>query len=66
MTPEPSIKKICEVCKKEFNCSAESGICWCFDINLPDSTLAELNAEFKNCLCENCLKAARKMSENTN
>jgi hypothetical protein len=45
----------CESCGVEFSCGADTGKCWCFEIDLKDESLAKLREEFNNCLCENCL-----------
>ncbi len=46
---------ICEWCGKEFSCGANTGKCWCFEVELKPETLAGLRDNFKNCLCGNCL-----------
>jgi len=47
---------ICESCGEEFSCGARIGKCWCFSVEVKAETLAELREDFKNCLCEDCLK----------
>lgn len=54
--PKP-ISKICEACGKEFSCTSESGNCWCFELKLNVETLVELKTNYKNCLCQECLKS---------
>lgn len=53
-------KLICESCGKEFSCGANTGKCWCFEIDLEKETLAEFRENFKSCLCKNCLKMLQK------
>jgi hypothetical protein len=47
--------KICEACDKDFQCSATSEKCWCFEVDLSAETLAKLQKDFKSCLCKDCL-----------
>lgn len=49
----------CESCKKEFSCDANTGKCWCFEIQIPNESLANLRDNFENCLCEECLDKLR-------
>ena len=49
-------KITCESCGKDFSCGANVGKCWCFEVELKAETLAELREDFKNCLCQDCLK----------
>lgn len=49
-------KLICESCGEEFSCGANIRKCWCFEVELKTETLADLREDFKNCLCEDCLK----------
>lgn len=48
-TEKISDKIICESCGKDFNCGANIGKCWCFEVELKAETLAKLREEFKNC-----------------
>jgi hypothetical protein len=50
-----SEKSICESCGEEFSCGASVGKCWCFDVEVEAETLAKLQEDFNNCLCQNCL-----------
>ena len=59
-TEKISDKITCESCGKDFNCGANVGKCWCFNVELKAETLAELREDFKNCLCEDCLNKAIK------
>jgi hypothetical protein len=54
-TKQPSDKKVCESCGKEFSCGANIGKCWCFDIETSEKTLSVLREDFKDCLCRDCL-----------
>ena len=47
--------KTCESCGKDFSCGANTGKCWCFEVDLSRETLAKLQEDFKSCLCEDCL-----------
>ncbi len=55
-TEKISDKIICEACGKDFNCGANIGKCWCFEVELKAETLAKLREDFKNCLCQDCLR----------
>jgi len=63
---QPSDKIICESCGKEFSCGANIGKCWCFDVELKAETLEKLREDFKNCLCQNCLKQIRENAYSSN
>jgi hypothetical protein len=52
--------KVCESCGKDFSCGAKSETCWCFEIDLSKATLANLQKDFRNCLCPDCLKPEDK------
>lgn len=47
--------KVCESCGKGFSCGADAGKCWCFEIELAEHSLENLEKDFKNCLCRECL-----------
>ena len=47
---------VCESCGERFSCGANSENCWCFDLNLTEQDLEQLEANFKSCLCRNCLE----------
>jgi len=51
-------QKVCEKCGAKFDCHAPWGPCWCDDIKLKRETLASLRAQYSDCLCPTCLKAA--------
>ncbi len=47
---------VCGSCRQEFGCGAATGECWCADVRVPKTVLAELSEEFSDCLCPNCLR----------
>ncbi len=53
--PKPE-KLICESCGKEFSCGVNVGKCWCFEVEVDKKTLAQLREDYKNCLCNDCLR----------
>jgi hypothetical protein len=60
-------KMICESCGEEFSCGVNVGNCWCFAVELKGEILTQLRENFKDCLCENCLrKLATNNTNNTN
>ena len=56
---QPCDKIVCESCGEEFSCGANVEKCWCFEVELKAETLADLREDFKNCLCQDCLKKIR-------
>lgn len=58
--PAPAI---CGACGKEFGCGANLACgatpsdCWCFDVKLNETALAELQSRYRGCLCNRCLLA---------
>jgi len=46
---------ICPRCGKEFHCS-KSAKCWCYELDIPPETMENLQREYENCLCPECLK----------
>lgn len=48
-------KLICEACGNEFSCSAASGSCWCFDVEVAPKDLLAVEKIYDNCLCRACL-----------
>lgn len=48
-------KDICPRCGKEFHCS-KSGKCWCYELDIPPETMENLQRDYINCLCPDCLK----------
>lgn len=63
-TDAPANEIICESCGEKFSCAAESGKCWCFDVDLEAKTLASLQQDFAACLCRNCLEKAHRRELN--
>lgn len=52
----------CEACGEPFVCGASLTDCWCTEIKLSDSIRAEMRAQYRRCLCRECLErfAAKK------
>lgn len=57
--------KNCESCGKDFFCGAESGNCRCFELKLDFTTLENLRKDYKDCLCEDCLKKVENIDLKT-
>lgn len=55
MTENKSGNFICESCGERFQCGAQTGACWCFEVNLNPELLSEINREYNNCLCRGCI-----------
>lgn len=53
--PKPE-KLLCESCGKEFSCGANVGKCWCFEVEVDKKILAQLQEDYKSCLCQDCLR----------
>ena len=51
-----SRERVCESCGEEFSCGASLGGCWCSEVNLSDTTRAELRGLYRDCLCRDCLE----------
>lgn len=56
MKPDADKKSICEACRSEFSCSADSGRCWCFEIEIAAPALERIEKKYGDCLCPACLK----------
>ncbi len=56
MKPETDEKLKCESCGEDFSCGANTGKCWCFEVDLSEENLDNLKANFDTCLCPKCLK----------
>lgn len=65
-TKKVSDKMVCESCGKEFSCGAHTEKCWCFAVELKPETLAELREDFKNCLCQDCLRQVKENAHSSN
>ena len=63
---EKTATKTCESCGRDFSCGAQSEKCWCFDVALREETLANLQKDFKNCLCQDCLEKENRPRIDTN
>lgn len=51
----------CERCGKEFVCGRVDNSCWCFEI-----PTVNLNQEYKDCLCKECLTELYETSKTSN
>jgi len=49
-------EKRCAKCGQPFDCGGLLG-CWCRDVELDETTLANLRQSYPDCLCPTCLKA---------
>jgi hypothetical protein len=49
------MKKECEICGAEFECTHNES-CWCLNHTLSKEMIEYLRNNYKNCLCETCLK----------
>ena len=49
------MKKNCENCGKEFDCQHNAN-CWCKNYTIPNKLSIYLKINYKDCLCEACLK----------
>jgi Cysteine-rich CWC len=47
--------KTCESCGKVFVCHEDG--CWCDALKLTHPTIEALRMKYRDCLCEECLKA---------
>ncbi len=56
-------QKICEKCGAKFDCYSALGPCWCEDVKLKPEALANLRAQYNDCLCPTCLKATAATQE---
>ncbi|MFM8441492.1 MAG: cysteine-rich CWC family protein, partial [Acidobacteriota bacterium] len=63
MVPEPN--KLCSRCGGDFRCGAESGECWCFNIEVEKSreVFERLSRRYEDCLCEKCLTEESRCEE---
>jgi hypothetical protein len=50
-------EKRCQKCGQAFDCGGLFG-CWCRDVKLDAAALAALRAQYSDCLCPSCLRAA--------
>ena len=54
---------ICEGCGAEFTCGVLSPECWCEKVELSTQTREQLTGNYKECLCESCLRTFEKQIE---
>jgi hypothetical protein len=45
----------CEICGSTFACGMGEVGCWCSDVFISDTALAELREQAKDCVCPRCL-----------
>jgi hypothetical protein len=57
-----SKEKRCSKCGVAFDCGGLFG-CWCRDVKLGPTQLAELKQQFVDCLCPACLKGIAATAE---
>lgn len=49
--------KRCERCGTSFKCNADDiSNCFCKNMPLPEKAMETINKNFKECLCETCLR----------
>jgi hypothetical protein len=60
-------ESLCEACGQRFDCGAQSGGCWCAEVQLTEEVRAHLRERYTNCLCRACLErfAAAEMPAHT-
>ena len=61
--PSQRAPRECEACGKPFVCGASLMGCWCFDVKLSAATRKELWAQYKDCLCRECLEMSEQQRE---
>jgi hypothetical protein len=47
--------RTCERCGQPFHCGASLLGCWCMEIKVSDAAHTYMRANYKGCLCRNCL-----------
>ncbi|MGH9962316.1 MAG: cysteine-rich CWC family protein, partial [Pyrinomonadaceae bacterium] len=54
----PTIKRAqsCPECGEPFACEIGLKGCWCGQVKVRETTLKELRAKYKSCLCRACLE----------
>jgi hypothetical protein len=62
--------KACAACGASFLCYARcapagEAPCWCSQISLREETLARLREQYRDCLCEACLRKAAASQTNS-
>ncbi len=57
--------KICPRCQEAFECRAGSiSICQCFNIQVSPLIQDQINKDFEDCLCANCLATLNEGGKN--
>ena len=51
-------RETCQACGAEFGCGALLTGCWCWKVDVPKATLADLKERYDRCLCPSCLDKA--------
>jgi len=59
------MEKNCSKCGVTFGCKNEAPGCWCESLQLGTDTLAELRAQYDNCLCPLCLATYAEKDSHT-
>jgi hypothetical protein len=54
---------VCEKCGDKFVCNGDSHTCWCFNLEFVDLHKYD---NYKDCLCEKCLKELNERSKDNN
>jgi hypothetical protein len=57
------MEKKCSRCHSAFDCCNEMPGCWCESVKLTNEVLQNLEKEYSNCLCPQCLKAFENREE---
>lgn len=60
MAVEPTA---CAACGAVFGCGAASSGCWCADLQLSEVARSDLSAQFRSCLCRDCLEGFASSDE---
>ncbi len=53
--PSRGKAEVCEACGKAFHCGMTLRGCWCAEVKLTDAQRQELKAQYKGCVCRECL-----------
>lgn len=61
--PDRRPPRSCEACGQPFVCGASVKGCWCFQIKLSTEVREQLRAQYKDCLCSDCLQRFSKQAE---
>jgi hypothetical protein len=55
----------CEACGNDFVCGVSLKGCWCADVKVSDETRTAMRAQFKECLCKDCLEKQERLNTRT-